>query len=658
MSAANEKEFNTLVNNALEAAKAYYHTGEMLMTDAEYDALVDTIETLAADNPTWDTKGVLDAVAAGTAPSSSSYAVVKHRFPMLSLTKSKTLEELDAFLTRVDSPVTYEVKLDGLAVSALYENGSLVRLATRGDGEQGEDITIKKNIIAGLPDTLSTKSTVELRGEIYMNDSDFARTNEARVAAGSSAFLNPRNATAGLVRSLELEYDAYLSFACYDIVGASDNSAFACYTDALAWLDKQGVPSAFSLTPAHKSSDSAEDILAAIEAARSTLGFPIDGAVIKVNDTARRNELGTVGKAPKWACAYKFSADTATTVLRDIEVALGRTGQMSLRAVLEPVYVAGTTITYATLHNPKFISDADIRIGDTVYVYRAGDVVPRVDKVDLSKRPAAAAPWTPPSECVSCGSPWNKNSLLWRCDNSSCSFLDKVIYALSRDALDIEGASEAVAEALVNNGLVSTVPDIFTLTLEQLTDLTLEGGRKLGAKVGRKIFDNIQNAKTLPNYKFLVSLGFRTLGRTLSKRLTATYPTLSQVASLNVEQLKEVEGIGTEKAEIIAAELSANADIIQAYIKLGLGEAVAESTEDDSSAKPLAGKIVVVSGTVPGYTRDEAKDLVERLGGKSASSVSSKTTLLVAGEGAGSKRTKAEELGIEIWEPAQLLALV
>jgi DNA ligase (NAD+) len=653
-----KKEFDSLVARAKEAAEAYYHSGEMLITDAEYDEMVEAIEVAAKQNPDWDTQGLLDSVAAGTV-SNSNYTVVKHEFPMLSLDKSKTIEDIDAFLERVNTSVTYEVKLDGLAVSALYENGNLTRLATRGDGESGEDITSKAPLIVGLPETINVLRKVELRGEVYMSDEDFAQTNEARVASGASLFLNPRNATAGIIRSLELDYEPRLSFACYDLAGSVTNEEFGAYKESLEWLDENGIPSAFSLTPSYSESDSPKTILDTIEAARGSLAFPIDGAVIKVNDATRRQDLGTVGKAPKWATAYKYAADTSTTILRDIEVALGRTGQMSLRAVLEPVHVAGTTITYATLHNPKFIADADIRIGDTVYVYRAGDVVPRVDKVDVTKRPDDSEPWQAPDRCVNCGSPWNKSTQLWRCDNPDCSFVYKVIYALSRSALDIDGASDAIAEALVEQGLVTSVPDIFTLTSEQLNSLELDGGRVVGEKVGAKIYQEIQNARTLPNYKFLVSLGFRTLGRTLSKRIMAKYPTLDEVAGLGFTDLVAIDGIGEEKAEIIASELANNQHLLQVYITQGLGVEKPEISEDtnESGDKPLEGEIVVVSGTVSGHTRDSAKELVETLGGTSASSVSSRTTLLVAGAGAGSKVEKAESLGIKVWSPEQLLSL-
>lgn len=648
-------QFETLVNKAQNAAEAYYHSGDMVMTDAEYDSLVEEIETLAAANPEWDSAGVLTQVAAGTTVANSNYTTVKHRFPMLSLSKVKTLEEIEAFRSRVNSDLTFEVKLDGLAVSALYENGDLVRLATRGDGETGEDITSKKDLLSGLPAKLNASGTVELRGEIYMSDTDFAYTNEARVASGSSAFLNPRNATAGIIRSLELDYDIKLSFACYDV--ARDNETFSTYKESLEWLKKEKVSTAYALTPKYDGASEPAVILDAIETARPSLGFPIDGAVIKINDMAERQTLGDMSNAPRWAAAYKFAADTSTTVLRDIEVALGRTGQMSLRAVLEPVHVAGTTITYATLHNPKFIADADIRIGDTVYVYRAGDVVPRVDKVDLTQRPQDSSAWVPPLACVNCGSDWNKSSQLWRCDNPSCAFTDKVVYALSRDALDIDGASEAIAEALVANGLVSDVPDIFSLTAEQLTSLELEGGRKVGAKVGNKIYAQIEKARSLPNYKYLVSLGMRTLGRTLSKRIMADHPTLSAVAKLTAAELIAIEGIGSEKAEIISTELRNNSAQLNKYIGFGIGETAPAVAEDPSSAKPLEGKSVVVSGAVPGHTRDSAKELVERLGGKAASSVTSRTDILVAGEGAGSKYAKAESLGVTIWTPEQLLAL-
>jgi DNA ligase (NAD+) len=648
----NKVDFDNMVNKAIEAANAYYHTGEMLMTDADYDALLDVISQISKINPDWDTRGLFSEVAAGT---KSSYTTVAHKFPMLSLAKVKTLAEVEDFIHKTKNGVVYEVKLDGLAVSILYENGKLVRMVTRGDGYSGEDITAKLSLIKGIPAAIDSMGILELRGEIYMSDSDFFTTNENRVSSGNSAFLNPRNAVAGIIRSLELDYDAFLSFACYDVL--SDSLEYSTYLEAIMLAEKWGASTAYSITPKAEQSLSAEHVLNNIEEKRPTLGFPIDGVVIKVDSIIEREAMGEVGNAPKWACAYKYSADTATTRLKDIEVSVGRTGQMSLRALLEPVYVAGTTITYATLHNPKFIADADIRIGDMVYVYRAGDVIPRVDKVVISERTSDSVTWVAPLDCVKCGKPWDKSSLLWRCNNPSCSALSKIEYALSRDALDIEGASSAVAEELMNSGLIEDLFDLYQLTIEQLSSLKLAKDRLLGLKNATKIFNQIQKSKELSNDRVFVALGLRTLGRTLSRRLVKEFPTLSRLLAATESQLSETEGIGKEKASIIFKEIQENKDLIQKLISIGVGENE-ETTAEKNINLSLAGKTVVISGTVPGYTRDEAQRLVEKLGGKASGSVSKNTDILVSGEGSGSKYDKALSLGVTIWTPEQLLALI
>lgn len=643
--------FDSLLNKARTASEAYYHSADMLMTDSEYDNLVEEIESILELHPDWDDEGILSQVAAGT---KSSYATITHTMPMLSLSKVKKIEEVAAFTERVQVPIIYEVKLDGLAVSISYDNGKLSKMVTRGDGYIGEDITSKATIISGIPLEIDFKSPIEIRGEIYMSDNDFYRTNESRVEEGSSAFLNPRNAVAGIIRSLELNYDVFLSFACYDIVGNIINND--SYVATLAEVEKWGITTAYGLTPKNEEYVSASEVLQGIEQVRPKLGFPIDGVVLKIDSFSLRNKLGSVSNAPKWACAYKYSADTATTILKDIEVAVGRTGQMSLRAVLEPVYVAGTTITYATLHNPKFVKDADIRIGDTVYVYRAGDVIPRVDAVDKSKRPAQSIAWEAPEACIKCDKPWDKTSLLWRCDSPSCTFLGRLEYALSRDALDVEGASIAVAESLVSSGRVKSIADIYRIDENALANLELSKGRILGAKNAKKIYSEIQRSKTLPNDKIFVALGLRTLGRTLSRRILPFFPTLSDLANATEEKLSKIEGIGKEKSNIIFSEISENKKLIKDLISLGVGETKTVAPARDNL--PLTGEIVVISGSVPGYTREEAQSLVEELGGKSSSSISTKTTILVSGEGSGSKYDKAVSLGTKIWTPQQLLDLV
>jgi DNA ligase (NAD+) len=572
---------------------------------------------------------------------------------MLSLSKVKTIEEVKAFSVRSDSELVYEVKLDGLAVSLIYRKGNLVQLLTRGDGISGEDITAKKHLFTNLPHTIPLLEEVELRGEIYMSDANFLQTNEARVASVGKAFLNPRNAVAGIIRTLTLEYTAEISFAVYDIISSS---TFVKYSDSLSLVADWGFTTTAMLTPSYNILDTPSNILSKIEKERPELGFPIDGVVIKVDSIKRREKLGSISNAPKWACAFKYSADTATTILLDIEASVGRTGQMSLRAVLEPVYVSGTTISYATLHNPKFIGDADIRIGDTVYVYRAGDVIPRVDAIDISKRKEGSSPWVAPLECPLCGETWNKSSILWRCETPSCSTVSRIEYALSRDALDVEGASSAIATALVETGKVSTLPDIYKLSLGDLSNLELSKGRILGIKNGQKIIDNIENTKLHSADKIFAALGIRTLGRTLSRRLVSNFSTLEMLSNISEDELSEVEGIGKEKSKIIFDGIQDQKTVIKELIRLGVG--MAATKKKVLSYIPLTGKVIVISGNIPGYTRDEANVLVESLGGKSSGSISKNTSILISGEGAGSKYEKAVNLGVEIWLPEKLLELL
>lgn len=647
-----KKYFEALLGKATEAAQAYYHSENMLMTDEEYDSLIEEIEDLGNKNPEWDSGAILREVAAGT---TSNYSTVQHRFPMLSLEKAKTLTEVLDFQNRVDSKIVYEVKLDGLAVSILYENGNLKRMATRGDGHSGEDITNKLSILHGIPKRVEADGSLELRGEIFMSDKDFLKTNENRVENGSSPFLNPRNAVAGIIRSLDIGYEVFLSFACYDAI--SDSIVLPDYTESMKLVSSWGVDTAQNLTPLYDDNLDPEKILNLIEEKRPSLGFPIDGVVLKADSNLVREALGSMSNAPKWACAYKYSADTTTTILKDIEVAVGRTGQMSLRAVLEPVYVAGTTITYATLHNPKFISDADIRIGDTVYVYRAGDVIPRVDTVDISKRPTSSSKWSAPENCVRCGGSWDKSSLLWRCLNSSCSALGKLQYAFSRDALDIEGASSAVAEELINSNLVGSIADIYRLSVENLSSLNMGGNRLLGAKNATKIHAQIQASRNLTNDRIFIALGLRTLGRTLSRRILNSFPTLPSLLKATVVSLSEIEGIGKEKASIIVKEIKENVKIIEDLMSLNVGVSIPVEIKVNESL-PLKGKIVVVSGLVPGYTRNEVEILIEKLGGRSAGSVSKNTSILISGEGSGTKYNRALELGVEVWGPQKFLSLI
>lgn len=656
---SSKAEFEQAVQSAQAAARAYYDTDAQLMADAEYDRLLERIEVAMTEHPDWSDEGLLDDVAAGV----SRGGDVVHPFPMLSLSKAKQREDIETFCATVAHAVVVEVKLDGMAVRAEYKRGQLALVATRGDGLTGEDVTAQAKDIAGLPSKLQRPLDLEVRGEVFMTNADFDVANANRVQSGKPAFVNPRNATAGTLRNRDLGYHAPMTFAAYDVSGQEVDDldshvgrmsiAFDLGVGVAAELLKHLKPAL--TTGLISTAEAALEFIDAINEVRSELDFPIDGAVVKVDSMAARERLGAASQTPRWALAFKYPADVATTILRDIEVSVGRTGNMSLRAVLEPVFVGGTTVTYATLHNPKFVTDAGFGIGDTVYVYRAGDVIPRVSAVAAR---GEGTRWVPPINCPSCGENWDHTSQVWRCRTPECSIVGRIDYAASRDVLDIDGLSTAMAEALVESGLVNDVADLFALSTEQIAGLRVGGAtRVVGTQVAQKIIAQIAAAKGHPLGRVIAALGLRGTGRRMSRRLASQFGSIEVLCAASVAELSEVEGIGSEKSALIFEELKAAAPIIAKLKSAGVSMVDTSTEQSDSTNLPLAGEVVVVTGTVPGLSRNEANEAVEVLGGKSSGSVSAKTTLLVAGDGAGSKATKAQQLGIRIMPADEFAAL-
>jgi DNA ligase (NAD+) len=647
-------DFEAAVEHARSAAAAYYDTDTQVMSDADYDAIIDRIEATVAIHPEWDDAGLLDSVAGGQ----SAGGDVTHPVPMLSLAKAKELEDVESFLATVNGVVVVEPKYDGLAVRAVYEGGRLVLVATRGDGTTGENVTAQAKSIQGLPAVLASAVDVEVRGEVYMTDADFEVANSNRVASGKPAFVNPRNATAGVLRKSDIEYHAPMSFGLYDVIGDGFSSEDS-YLARVAQARALGIGNSVAIeSVSADNGQGVRDIIAAIGERRATLGFPIDGAVVKADSMIERARLGAISRTPKWAVAYKYAADVTTTVLKDIEIAVGRTGRISLRAVLEPVFVGGTTITYATMHNPKFVTDADFRLGDTVYVYRAGDVIPRVNAVDFSKRPDSAVRWVAPEGCPDCGEAWDKSSLLWRCQTPECSTVGRIEYAASRDVLDIEGLSSAMATALVETGRVNDIADLFTLNVADIAALPVgDGSRLVGEKVAEKIIDGIQKAKGQSLARVITALGIRKTGRTMGRRLAAHFNSLKALRAASIADLTAVEGIGSEKAAYIHAGLASMSDVMDRLEGFGVTVSQDAPAAVSTSALPLAGLKVVVTGSVPGLSRGEANEAVEALGGASTGSVSKSTDLVVVGDGAGSKAEKAEALGVKIMSAEDFAAL-
>ncbi len=647
--ALTEAEFAAAVGQAQAAAKLYYDTGDVLMTDADYDALLDRIAEAKKAHPDWDDGGVTGRVAAGV----SGGGDVRHPAPMMSLDKINGEDGVRAFVASLGGdPCLVEVKLDGLAIRVEYESGRLVLAALRGDGSTGENVTAQVlRGVAGLPARLGTPWTGEVRGEIYMTVGDFEAASVNRVAAGGKAFINSRGAVAGSIRSAERTYETPMTFAAYDISGD-----FASHRERMAHAVELGFPAAGRLAGGEiqvaGDADAALGAIARIGDLRRSLEFPIDGAVLTADLESTRRRLGSGSRTPHWAAAFKYPADTGSTVLRDIEVRVGRTGRISLRAVLDPVFVDGTTITYATLHNPRFVEEQGLAIGQTVAVWRAGDVIPRVT-APIGEQPHGLVPWTPPETCPQCGEPWDRSSLLWRCHTASCSVTGALEYWCSREAMDVEGAGEALCVALVNTGLTADVADLYTLTEDQLAELpvgnTKAGGVVLLGKLNAaKVITSLERSKSQPFNRVITGLGIRMTGRSVGRWLAARFKTMDALRAATVAEIAEIDKMGLIKAQHVVDGLAAMSGVIDRLAAAGVTMSVPE-TEGD---KPFEGRTYVVSGSVPGYTRTTVSERIEQLGGRASGSVSASTTALITSEAATAKAAKAAKLGIPIIDPA------
>jgi DNA ligase (NAD+) len=656
-------EYDAAIAQLTTAAEAYYAPADDTtvppLTDREYDDLLDAVRAYEAEHPGANGAAELvGAVAAGVTTGD-----VPHPTPMLSLEKVKTEDDIRKFLDRltaVDSnaQVSVQPKLDGLAIRAVYRDGALVQVVTRGDGRAGEDVTdrlLRDQVrVLGLPRRLSSDISFEVRGELVMSRENFAYSNANRVAAGKTAFANPRNAAAGSVRAETLDYDVEFTFVTYEHNGTAPENVGLVFADTL--------PGAFDDLARHTSR-----VLTALEdfgTLRADYDYPTDGAVIKATGVRVRFTLGEGSRAPKWAAAYKYDALTGETVIRDIVVEVGRTGNLSFTAVFDPTPVDGSVISRASLHNVEQIARLDVRIGSKATVYKANDIIPQV--LSVENDPDTTEPWTAPTEDED-GYPYDQGQVIWRSTNPSASLSGLIAYAASRDVLDIDGLGREVADALVTENVVFDISDLFTLSFDELTELemgtTQTGGvRRLGAATAKKIHANIQDAAAQPLNRVITALGIRLTGRTFGRRLAAHFRSLDALLAASVEDLMEVDGIGDGRAQVIRAGLDKNAQVIRKLIDFG----VTSKVEDDGdAAKPLVaadGKplSVVVTGAMTGvlasYGRTQMNELIERFGGKASGSVSKNTGLLVCGEVGSSKWQKATDLGIRIVTPEEFAA--
>ncbi|MEU7802573.1 NAD-dependent DNA ligase LigA [Micromonospora arborensis] len=666
------EEYRAVIATVRAAARAYYGGADLEMDDSAYDALVARVAATEAVHPLWvGADSPTQAVAAGIAVS----ADVPHSAPMLSLDNVFDAEGLRAWANRLDRVLgrraggyTVEPKIDGMAVAARYVDGQLTQAVTRGDGRAGEDVTEQARNTAGLPQLLTDAVTLEIRGEVFMTDTDFARANELRVAHGGQAFANPRNGTAGTLRAQDRAYIAPLSFFAYAVHGLVDGIARERHSAAMAYLGELGVATTAASTAAMALCTTVDEILAAIDtlgARRGELGFGIDGAVVKADLVDDRDRAGSSSRAPRWATAYKFPADTRSTRLLDIAVQVGRTGVITPVAVLEPVQVGGVVVTSATLHNFDDLDRRNVRVGDLVYVRRAGDVIPEVTGAKLDERPDDSVPFAAPTHCPRCAGDIDRSQKRWRCTKGrACGARESLAYFAARDAMDIEGLGDKIIDSLVSNGLVTDPADLYDLDAGTLARLD-----RLGDTSASKLVANIQNSRQQPLARVLTGLGVRMTGRSMSRRLARHFGTMGELCGASVAQLHLVEGVGPERAAVIAAELVDLAPVIAKLAARGVNmiepnlTAPAGGAAADAPALPLrktngSPMTVVVTGTVPGLTRTEGNEAVEALGGKSSGSVSKRTDLVVVGEGAGSKVQKAEDLGLKIMPADRFAALL
>jgi DNA ligase (NAD+) len=648
----------------------YYVLDDPVIDDDAYDALLDELRAIEAEHPGLRTPD--SPTQRVGAPPLDRFEQVEHAEPMLSLGNARNEEELRAWETRLrnylrrldisaaEFSYTTEPKIDGLAISLTYEEGVLVRGATRGDGRVGEDVTRNLRTIGAIPLRIAeAPPLVEVRGEVYLPVADFKALNERRAEAGENAFANPRNAAAGSIRQLDPAVAASrpLSIWCYGL-GAAAGLDLASHSEELAWLAERG----FKVNPDTAHHEGVESTVKRChwwEERRERLGYEIDGVVVKVDERALWRELGVVGREPRWAIAWKFAPTTATTKLRRVVWNVGRTGHLVPFAMLEPVHVGGVTVSTATLHNEEDLARKDVRVGDEVVVMRAGDVIPQVVAPLLQRRPKGTERPLPPAECPACGTPTVKpeGAVFTVCPNrSGCpgQSFQHVKHFVSRGAMDIEGLGEKQAMRFLELGLIEDVADVYELSEERLKPL--EGFGEVSA---RNLLAAIDASRSRPFKRVLYALGMPGVGYVTAEALADHFGSIDALREADPERIEEVEGVGPVMAVQIAEALADERTwaLIEKLRAKGL-RLEQDPSERRASGGPLEGKTLVLTGTLPELTREEAGAMIKAAGGKVVNSVSKKTDYVVAGENPGSKLAKAEQLGTEILDEAGLLALL
>ena len=653
-----KERINELSEILKQANYQYYVLDDPQMPDFEYDRLLRELEELEAMHPEWIHPDSPTQRVGGEAV--SQFEKVTHPVPLMSLQDVFSLEELNDFLGKILASFpgisfSVEPKIDGLSVALEYIDGKFVRGATRGDGQVGEDVTENLKTIRSIPMVLANAPAhLIVRGEVFMPKKSFEKLNQQQEAEEKPLFANPRNAAAGSLRQLDPKIAAKRGLDIYIFnIQQAEGVSFTSHQESLEYLKALK----FKVIP-HKNLASVQSIdqeILSINENRELLTCDIDGAVVKVDDLALREQLGSTAKFPRWAAAYKYPPEIKPTVVEDIVVQVGRTGVLTPKAVVHPVRLAGTTVTNATLHNQDFIRERDIRIGDTVLIRKAGEIIPEILEVDLAKRPQNSVPYFLPETCPVCGAPvvQDPEGAFLRCTGAECpaQLSRNIAHFVSRDAMDIDGLGSSIVDALISRGLVHSPADIYDLSLEDISSLW-----KSGTTAAKKLLAAIEESKTRDVSRLIYGLGIRQVGAKTGKILASAFGSLDGLMAATQEELTQIPDIGAITAQSIYSWFRQEQSIhmIRRLREQGVNFASQRQVTDSR----FAGKTFVLTGALTKFTREQASEKIELLGGKTSGSVSKKTSFVIVGENAGSKERKARELGIPILSEDDFLAML
>lgn len=653
-----KKEIELLTKQLNEHIYHYYVEDAPIISDYDYDMMMRKLNALEEEfpefrSPVSPTQRVGGEVAKG-------FESVTHEVPLLSLQDAFSYDELVAFDQRVkkvcpDARYAVELKIDGLSVALQYEKGVFVRGATRGDGREGEDVTANLKTVGSIPMILKEPVDIIVRGEVYMSHKSFQRLNEQCIAEGKKPFANPRNVASGSLRQLDSKVTAERRLDIFVFnIQQMDGEMPQSHAESLDYLKKLG----FKVSPCYRCFSDITEAFAEVErfnAIRQELGFDIDGAVLKVDRMADRARLGETEKVPRWAIAYKYPPEQKPTLLKGITIQVGRTGVLTPNAELEPVQLAGTTVSRATLHNQNYIRDLDIRVGDTVIVQKAGDIIPEVVRVVKEKRPAESVPYEMPNSCPECGGVLvaDESGIALRCANGECpaKIQRQFEHFASKSALDIEGLGPAIIEQLLDEALIEKTDDLYRLNKEQLS--SLEG---FGEKSAENLLAALEVSKTAPLDRVLYALGIRNIGAKAAKLLAEHFGSIEAVINAEVEEIADLYDFGSTMAENVVAYFADpdHRDLVERLRQLGFTMEYKKEVTSDR----FAGMTFVLSGGLDSMSRDEAGAVIEKMGGKVSGSVSKKTSYLILGDKPGSKLTKAQSLGVPVIDEETFLKMI